>query len=180
MRDKVGIHLQERVHPAAFAPNAALFVLLTAQTLYYYWLASSAKKGLICRDSFSIRRSLWREGSSTSLKIDESRISPLHEFDDDVASSRGSRESTRFGMNESKEVEIRRVGRPRGATRTERFSPQQMPQKSNYGEKRKQRSVPAQLFFLNQCSGKSQQQFLMSTNSNEILEQLLIFRNCKA
>uniref|UniRef100_A0A0R3RFC6 ANK_REP_REGION domain-containing protein n=1 Tax=Elaeophora elaphi TaxID=1147741 RepID=A0A0R3RFC6_9BILA len=89
--------------------------------------------------SFPTHRSLWPEERSEKMKtVGLHTGSSPYEFDSDLTSSHISFENTCFGISESKETEIRHLGRPRG-THTERFSPQYTSQKSTYNEKRKQR-----------------------------------------
>ncbi|VDN18749.1 unnamed protein product [Gongylonema pulchrum] len=90
-------------------------------------------------DSSSLRHPMWRESSASSLKIDESHVSPPGDTDEELVSSREPHEEIRFGNSESREAEIRRTGRSRGGARAERSSPSHTSQKTNCGEKRKQR-----------------------------------------
>uniref|UniRef100_A0AAF5Q0Q7 ANK_REP_REGION domain-containing protein n=3 Tax=Wuchereria bancrofti TaxID=6293 RepID=A0AAF5Q0Q7_WUCBA len=86
--------------------------------------------------SLSMHRSLWPEERNDALKrIGLHTGSSPYEFDHDLSPSF---ENTCFGINESKEAEIRNLGLARG-TYTERFSPQYTSQKSTHNEKRKQR-----------------------------------------
>lgn len=88
-----------------------------------------------------MHRSLWPEERNETMKsVGLHACSSPYEFEHELTSSHVSFENACFGVSESKEAEIRHLGRPRG-THMERFSPQYTSQKSAYNEKRKQRCV---------------------------------------